>query len=292
LDSLLKDAQFQAVALRRKQNCLTVEASVNDIKSSFLVDTGWSISCIDDRAVGTLQAVSDLGVAPRDPVFRQLDPKVVTIIDHLELGSLEFAQQPLVLKSLKRQGMLEPAVLGGDFLFRRSCLLDCGSGRLYLRETALPAETRMQVAEVLRGKSYAELPLEPAGLFVFACSVEVNGTRTKLLVDTGAALTVLDRGVIDRLQIPRTERRQKTIRGVGKIGGSWLYQTKLESLKAGNVVFTNINVGVADLSRWGIADEPARRGEVKGMLGMDLLRARRAIIDYMNGRLWLKGVSQ
>jgi hypothetical protein len=56
----------------------------------------------------------------------------------------------------------------------------------------------------------------------------------------------------------------------------------------GGVLTTNVNVGVADLSRWGIDDERPKLSEVKGMLGIDLLRARQAVIDYTNGKLWLK----
>jgi predicted aspartyl protease len=283
LDTFLKSAGYAAVPLRGNRQRLVAHAPVNGTNRMFLVDTGWSVSSIDDRAIGQLPNVVASGTTLRDPIFRTLNPETVTVLDKLKLGSFEFFDVPFVLK----RGLSEPAVLGGDFLIRRFSLLDCATSRLYLRESALADRGRLELAELLRQRGFLAHPLQATGLFVVSCQVGINGEPVKLLVDTGAAATVLDRGIIDLLGIPRTEKRNRAIRGVGRIGSAWLYSARLDSLQIGAMLMTNVHVGVADLSRWGLADERARFKDVKGLLGLDLLRANRAVIDYTNGKLHL-----
>jgi hypothetical protein len=140
LESCLTELRYASVPLNgSRQTRPTVEAVIDEIKCKLLVDTGWSVSSIDDRAFGKLKTARELGVIPTDPVRQKLDPSSLAIVEKLKLGSLELTQQAFVLRSLKRSGGLaEEAVLGGDFLIRQRCIVDCGARRLYFRDRNLP----------------------------------------------------------------------------------------------------------------------------------------------------------
>jgi len=148
------------------------------------------------------------------------------------------------------------------------------------------------IRHLARERGFVEIDLEPSGLFVLTCNARFNGTATKILVDTGASATILDQLFSDRLRLPRTEKRERAVRGVGRIGASWIYSTEIDALEIGgatdSVALTNLTIGVADLSRWGIAEGPKRASDIQGVLGIDLLSSNNAVIEYPARKLWLK----
>ena len=298
LDKLLTGVGYISIPLKgAKASRPVITASVNDTNCTFLVDSGWSISSIDERALGPLKTAKESGKAVSDPLFQKFNPNSFTVIEKLKLGSFELDDQSFLLKSLKslkRQGGI-PAegVLGGDFLLRQLCILDCGQRRLYARKTVLTLQDRTAMAAFLRERGFVEIDLEPSGLFVLTCNAKVNGTATRILVDTGASATILDQLFSDRLRLPRTEKRERAVRGVGRIGASWIYSTVMDALEIGGatdgVTLANLTVGVADLSRWGIAEGPKRSSDIQGVLGIDLLSSNNAVIEYPARKLWLKG---
>lgn len=266
----------------------TAQAVFADTKLSLLVDSGWSVTALDERVARDWKTAAQTGARIGDALFRRMDPASVVVLENLHLGSTTFPAVPMLLRSLKRgSGLRQDGVLGGDFLGRNFSLFDCGGRRLHVREFGLIRESREVLESFLRAKGYEAIGLRNTGALVFACEVKIAGQTVNLLVDTGAAATVIDQDSANRLGLDPDDKRGRAIRGAGRIGSSWLYQTQIGSLGLGGITLTNLTIGVSDLSRWGIAGDGSRIEGVDGLMGMDVLGRSQAVIDYQGGKLWV-----
>jgi len=145
-----------------------------------------------------------------------------------------------------------------------------------------------ELSEFLAAQGYLKIPLTRSGVGHFHTAGTLNGRPVEVLVDTGAACTVVSMSVVKALGL-----QSKWIdRGAGGAGGPldqyWVYgaEFRIGSLTprlAGpvGIDFDQVN---APLRAQGSA-------EVDVILGVDVFDAHAAIIDYTSQSLFLKAVA-
>lgn len=107
----------------------------------------------------------------------------------------------------------------------------------------------------------------------------LNGTtRARLLLDTGAEITVVSRDLGLRLGLEPTAASKVRLKTIGTEIEAPL--ARLDSLRIGNLQRDNLTVAVTDLD---LGD-----GEIQGILGMDLLNSYTIHIDNKRGRVLLR----
>ena len=112
--------------------------------------------------------------------------------------------------------------------------------------------------------------------------VRVNGKTARMMVDSGAGVSCID-------PARDLEFGFRAIKGVSaKLNGEKHGITRLESLGIGPVEIRNLKVALVRMD----ATNHARTGEsrVDGILGLDVLRAGRAVIDCQQLRLFWKAI--
>ena len=132
---------------------------------------------------------------------------------------------------------------------------------------------------------WVEVTLIPTEDGQFHLEVEVGTERLTMLLDTGAAVVVLDRyAVAERLKLPMKNVRT---RGMGVGGTVTLHSTSLPPLKIGSFESSPGDVSVADLSY--INEYKFYNGEppIDGILGASFLHAHKAVIDYPQKKILL-----
>jgi hypothetical protein len=113
--------------------------------------------------------------------------------------------------------------------------------------------------------------------------VRVNGRNAHLIVDTGAAFSCLDLAKERSFGF----RPEKGV--VAMVNGRKHGAARIDSLGIGPVEMRNLKVALVNASEY----EPQRDvGEVRvdGILGLDVLRLGRAVIDCQHLRLFWKAV--
>jgi predicted aspartyl protease len=95
-----------------------------------------------------------------------------------------------------------------------------------------------------------------------------------LLLDTGASLTTVSRGVADRLGLAEEEKMSARVAGGGVIR---FHTGRVETLRIGTLRMRNVMVG--------IIDEKGPAGGHDGLLGMNVLRNFRYSVDYQNASI-------
>ena len=113
----------------------------------------------------------------------------------------------------------------------------------------------------------------------------VNGTAVRLMVDTGASHTLLDTTTTERLGLIVGEGGSTTT-GVGGTGMTYA-QTYVNDLRFGTLEFGEALLLVVDLGHVNTSLEKGMGGRIDGILGIDVLRQRHAIIDCGKSMLYL-----
>ena len=145
-----------------------------------------------------------------------------------------------------------------------------------------------ELADFLTVRGYLQIPLTRSGVGHFHTSGTLNGRPVEVLVDTGAACTVIAMSTVEALGL----RSEWIDQAGGGAGGSldqfWVHEAdfRLGSLSprlAGPVGldFEHVN---ASLRAHGSA-------EVDMILGVDVFDAHSAIIDYTSQSLFLKAIT-
>lgn len=103
-------------------------------------------------------------------------------------------------------------------------------------------------------------------------TVTFNG-KSKVLknvvVDTGAAQSILNSACVEDLGIvPSTSDKILKTKGIG--GEMKFFYRHVDEIKIGNDIFPNIEIDFGNI-------DP--KGEIMGLIGLDLLKKLRAVID-------------
>jgi predicted aspartyl protease len=170
--------------------------------------------------------------------------------------------------------------LGMGFLQKCAAILDLPNARLYLKP---PGSGRVpQLEPALKALGYLSTNFELTGLGL-VIEVSINGTNGKMIVDTGADVTTIDRrfAAQAKLRTYRTGTRFKDAAGAEteaeaadpasfKVGGAEAMRSKMDVLPTGLYADTG--------------------GKVIGLLGMDFLGQSWGIIDFAQHKLYFTAV--
>lgn len=143
----------------------------------------------------------------------------------------------------------------------------------------------MTLSEFLIKKGYAQIHLSKNGVGHFQTDGFLNGRKISVLVDTGAASTVFSLDLISEMKLPTVK-----IDGFG--GGVGATQLELYQLEDAIFALDNFalktNMLLAmDLSHANNALKLKDTNPIEAILGIDVLEAHAAVIDYASDSLFL-----
>ncbi len=294
---ILSNEGFVTLPLRRggdDQVEVGGKVQVNGIRGRFLIDTGAQVSVIDRRSVRHFRLTSEktgtrvygaLGgrgerlraalamsfvVGPAD-----MRPFIFGVAD---LGPLNESRE-------SGEGDFN-GIIGIDVLRTYQFVVDYRGMRLFVRVDDPKNAGRSNLSGILRRQGYTEIPLSRFVYSDFEFRAKINETDFVMLLDSGASVTLLDR----RQALGAGLRLQTTDVSIGGAGGTRqrLSLARAESFRAGGFRTGPFQVGVSDLSNLNTQFAQAGRPALGGYLGSDFLRAKNAIIDCANMRLYLR----
>lgn len=145
----------------------------------------------------------------------------------------------------------------------------------------------MNLQEFLKNAFYTELPLRATAFGHLEVSATLNQIPLLLLIDTGAASTVLDISFVNENGFHLIDT---AIKG-GGVGTTDLtiHQLHVVELNLAGFVMHDITIYAADLQH--VKQSLMERGETaipSGVIGADILSSHKAIIDYENLKLYLR----
>lgn len=123
------------------------------------------------------------------------------------------------------------------------------------------------------------LPIENDG-FHLVIKVEVNNRKANMLIDTGASKTVFDRNRITNfVEDTAFDLNDKLSTGLGT-STMESHITTIKKLRIGNIALSNYKTILLDLSHVNHSYQQLSIKPIDGVIGSDLLKDYKAVINY------------
>jgi predicted aspartyl protease len=286
--------QYEALPLERSsQNHLLVRAEINGKPAVLLVDTGAPLSAVAvDRA--THFGMDPVSAKSRIPSRLNINGafNAMSIARSLRLGALNLVDEAMVLIdfSYLRQSKNEEGgnkresdgILGTDILSPLAAVLDYDRMLLVLKID--PHVSGRIPGFNFRGHRRVRMH-ESEGYNLYVDG-SVNGTKARLMVDTGAFATLLHSQFVLRMKIPL---QQTKFRSVGvNLAQSRVRLANINRFSIGSLDMQSHKVGVINLERLIHGGLLEAKPPVAGLLGSEMLARYHAIIDFGTNSLYLK----
>jgi predicted aspartyl protease len=293
----LRRAGYGAARIKQPQaNMLVTPATINGVSVNLVVDTGFSgEGIILDRAhARRLGLTSASGKAEG----QSASGKTIAIEEGgkgtVALGNAQVQGVPISFgdfRGLRNSGSFQTGTyitregflaadgfIGSGFLRTCSAVIDLHNRILYLRPPG--AGRRVALGPALTGVGLAAVPFRMAGRNCIT-EVEINGVSTMLIMDTGAALSLIDFGFAQRVKAAGFDT-DMAYRDVAGVQSATLRQAAVSSFK-----IAGVPVRAPNLQAGKVAIYASSGGKVAGFLGMDILGQNWSIIDFGEQKLYI-----
>jgi predicted aspartyl protease len=265
-------------------NKMIMSVRINGQPANLLVDTG------SNQLILNADAADSFGIRPSQRGLRYIrftkiqgQSLPVAFAQNVSAGSMNFGSSLVTLrKSSHADTGNAPldGVLGLDILFRHKALINCRTKLVFFK---VDQARRINLGSVAASEKFTRIPIqrEQTGALTVPCSIQ--GQSTRLLIDTGAFVTLLHEGFTKSLRLAAEPTRISA--QFGRAGSKRISAAKINELSIGRFNLPPEKFGIAALPQFAL-----QQGDTKiaGILGMDTLYNCHAIIDLDGMNLFLK----
>jgi predicted aspartyl protease len=298
LGNCLRPQGYEALPLRRGVGPhLEVVARINGVPGRFLVDTGAQITVVNAPSLEKFHLTAvKTGVRVYGAVGGPGERIRAALASRLQIGPCEASPFLLGVSDLTalnqgrrpiKDGQFD-GIIGADVLQSFSFVIDCTGLRLYAKAPE-PGNNNIPqpvLSGFLRERGYSEIEMHRFSISDFELLANVNGRKALWLVDTGAAITLLDTAISREAGI-KLNHTQFTVGGAGggrrRIDIGVVDNLRLASLRVHSAV-----IAISDISANNAALQEQGKPPIDGYLGADFLREKGAVIDCAQMQLYLK----
>jgi predicted aspartyl protease len=265
-------------------NKMIMSVRINGQPANLLVDTG------SNQLILNAEAAQSFGVRPSQRGLRYIrftriqgQSLPVGYAQNITAGSMNFGSSPVTLRRSSHSDAANAdvdGVLGLDILFRHKALINCRTKLVFFK---VDQGRRINLGSVAASEKFTRVPIqrEENGALTVPCSI--RGQPTRLLVDTGAFVTILHESFVKSLGLAAEPTRitAQFARGASKR----ISAAKIDDLKIGAFKVPSEKFGVIPQPQFALQQG---RSRIAGILGMDTLYICHAIIDLDGMGLFLK----
>ena len=267
-------------------NQMIMSVRINGQPANLLVDTG-SNQLILDAATA-----ASFGIKPSPRGLRYIrytyingQDLPVGFAQNISAGGMNFGGGLVTLRGSSYSGSGNGSrhvdgMLGLDILLRHKTLINCRTKLVFFK---VDQSRRINLGSVAASEKFTRVPIqrEENGALTVPCSI--GGHSTRLLVDTGAFVTILHQSFAASLGLAAEPTRISAQFSRG--GSKKISAAKLDDFGIGAFRMRPEKFGVAPLPRFALQQGSSK---IAGILGMDTLYICHAIIDLDGMNLFLK----
>jgi predicted aspartyl protease len=251
---------------RRFGNHLFVTAVMNGRRTALMIDSGCPQTLIDRtsaRRIGLgVQETKGYVVGVGGNAERSGVSKVAT----LAMGNCTFTNVPVQVAEESEINLISQPHLDGLFgaheMAKFGMIVDCARQMIYVNPKGPSAATTQKLAQFLGGRGFTRIPMRFNSDHHLEVDAAVNGHPVRLIVDTGAGMTLLSAPVAS------ASGTSLSPLGIGHI----------QQLALGKLIVNNAEVAVANVAKFVGA----------GLLGEEYLSWNFAVVDVGGMNLYLR----
>jgi predicted aspartyl protease len=265
-------------------NKMIMSVRINGQSANLLVDTGSNQVILDAataESFGVQPSQRDLRYIQFTRINGQLLP--VGFAQSLRAGGMNFGNTLVTLRDSSHSGAGDTrvdGVLGLDLLTRYKALINCRTKLIFFK---VDRTRQVDLSSVASKEKFTKIPLqrEANGALTVPCSI--RGQPARLLVDTGAFITIFHEAFLKSvgISVEGTRVSAHFARGAARKVNAG----QINDLKIGGFKMPAAKFGVTALPNFTLLQSSSR---ISGILGMDTLYNRHGIIDLEGMNLFLK----
>jgi predicted aspartyl protease len=281
---------YGGAQLVHPDNYFRVPINLNGHAGDLTIDTGAPMSLIFRGGLGKLGLKETPTKHPVHGAFGTgNDYFGLTTIRSLTMGNCTLVGLTVAVAAdregsgfFRRYGS-SSGLLGLGEMAKYGAVLDLGNRLIFLRPSGSSKEIGQTTRSILVSEGYTPINLIATESHLYA-SGAVNGAPCNFIVDTGAFVTLIDRGMASTARIGGLPTGL-TARGLGMDSGD-VAVASFPTLRIGNYEIKNASAVVAHLNK----DLLGRgtKAEAAGLLGAEYLGMNRAVFDFNSKTLYLK----
>ena len=265
-------------------NKMIMSVRINGQPASLLVDTGSNQVILDAASAESFDvrpSRRDLRYIQFTRINGQLLP--IGFAQSLMAGGMNFGSIPVTLRDSSHSENGDArvdGVLGLDLLTRHKAVINCRTKLIFFK---VDRTRQVDLSSVAAAEKFTKIPLrrEENGALTVPCSI--HGQPARLLVDTGAFITIFHEGFLKSVGIPVEATRVSA--HFARSTARKLSAGQINDLKVGDFKMPPAKFGVTALPNFTLLQSSAR---ISGILGIDTLYSCHAIIDLDGMNLFLK----
>jgi predicted aspartyl protease len=265
-------------------NKMIISVRINGQRASLLVDTGSNQVILDAKAAesfGVQPSQLDLRYIRFTRINGQLLP--IGFAQSLIAGGMNFGSTLVTLRDSSHSdtgGTRVDGFLGLDLLIQHKAVINCRTKLIFFK---VDQTRQTDLSSVASAEKFTKIPLrrEENGAITVPCSI--RGQPARLLVDTGAFITIFHEAFLKSLGVPVETTRVSAYFARGterKVRAG-----QINDLKIGGFKTPPSKFGVTTLPNFTLSQNSTK---ISGILGMDTLYNYHAIIDFDGMNLFLK----
>src|SRR5947207_4450744 len=193
-------------------NHLFVPASINNKRAALMIDTGAPVTIIDKNSAGTFGLKVENTTINVGRIFgKRWENYGVSLAKSIGMGNCVVTNVPVALADTSDLNPDAPAaatgthisavnrlphvngLLGAREMNKFGMIIDCARQMLYINPNGPNAAVSQKLASFLSGRGFTRIPMRLDSGNHLEVPAVLNGHPTRLIVDTGAAVTNLDR---------------------------------------------------------------------------------------------------
>jgi predicted aspartyl protease len=283
--SAMQLAGYKAVRVHYgPMNKMIMSVRINGQPANLLVDTGSNQLILD------AEAAASFGIRPSQRGLRYIrfteiqgESLPVGFVQNISAGSMNFGSSLVTLRRSSHTDATNAGfdgVLGLDILFRHKALINCRTKLVFFK---VDQARGINLGSITASEKFTRVPIrrEETGALTVPCSI--RGQPMRLLIDTGAFVTILHESFVKSLGLVSEPTRISAQFGRG--GSKKISAARLDDLTIGAFKVPPEKFGVAPLPQFALQQGSSK---ITGILGMDTLYICHAIIDLDGMNLFLK----
>jgi Aspartyl protease len=262
---------------------LTVPVSLNGSKTSWwIVDTGSPVCMVDPAFSHKLGLQAD----------NKVGPYPITLVNDIQLGTFHCNGIACAVRSigelksveLRNEGGLfeKTGLVGVNLLAKYGGLINCRTQQIFLSPTGNLGLSRQKYEQM----GFTYVPINVTSKNRLEVTGTLGGKEFSFFIDTGAYSTVVDNSIRNEVNLPWFTTNAKVEGPFHDFGRFAQYSFgEATDFRLGNYDAKGARIGFTTLN---IHEDVGSSHRFAGLIGMDFLYFRSAIIDVGGRGLYLK----
>ena len=176
-------------------------------------------------------------------------------------------------------------LLGAREMSKFGMIIDCARQMLYINPNGPSTAVSQSMASLLSGRGFTRIPMRRNSTNHLDVPAALNGHSTRLIVDTGAAVTTVDKTMASQAGVGASGT------GFSQDTGGGRYESvgtgDIKELKIGDFTISKATVGVVNVAGDVLHSKSAEESN-SGLIGAEYLAWNFAVIDVGGMALYLR----